>query len=166
MQIHEEMNSEVEVEKKLLNKVLPMYCGSNDVWNLILNSRLLFLSCSWVLPAWCCPNALFQSCPHSSTPWLCDQTILTVILLTMWSNMRLWILLVKLNSWQVRGGAGAEWARVKWNYSRMDGVWQQIRNYLGLSSCAVPRSAVACVVAYFRRTELLSGVSEKSGIDW
>jgi len=38
-------------------------------------------------------------------------------------------------------------------------------NNLGLSSCAVPRSTVACVVAYFRRTELLSGVSERSGID-
>jgi len=38
-------------------------------------------------------------------------------------------------------------------------------NNLGLSSCAVPQSAVACVVAYFRRTELLPGVSERSGID-
>ena len=38
-------------------------------------------------------------------------------------------------------------------------------NNLGLSSCAVPRSTVACVVAYFRRTELLPGVSERSGID-
>jgi len=28
----------------------------------------------------------------------------------------------------------------------------------------VPRSAVTCVVAYFRRMELLSGVQEKSGI--
>ena len=37
-------------------------------------------------------------------------------------------------------------------------------NNLGLSSCAVPRSAVACVVVYFRRTELLSGVQERSGI--
>ena len=35
----------------------------------------------------------------------------------------------------------------------------------GLSSYAVPRSAVPCVVAYFRRTELLPGVSERSGID-
>jgi len=38
-------------------------------------------------------------------------------------------------------------------------------NNLGLSSCAVPRSAVAYVVAYFRRTKLLPGVSERSGID-
>ena len=37
-------------------------------------------------------------------------------------------------------------------------------NNLGLSSCAVPRSAVACVVTYFRRTELLSGDQERSGI--
>ena len=37
-------------------------------------------------------------------------------------------------------------------------------NNLGLSSCAVPRSAVVCVVAYFRRTELLSGMQERSGI--
>ena len=38
-------------------------------------------------------------------------------------------------------------------------------NNLGLSLCAMPRSAVARVVAYFRRTELLPGVSERSGID-
>ena len=38
------------------------------------------------------------------------------------------------------------------------------RNNLGLSSCAVPQSAVICVVVYFRRTELLSGVQERSGI--
>ena len=37
-------------------------------------------------------------------------------------------------------------------------------NNLGLSLCTVPQSAVAYVVAYFRRTELLSGVQEKSGI--
>jgi len=37
-------------------------------------------------------------------------------------------------------------------------------NNLGLSSCTVPRSAIVCVVAYFRRTELLSGVQEQSGI--
>ena len=37
-------------------------------------------------------------------------------------------------------------------------------NNLGLSLCAVPRSAVAYVVAYFRRTELLSGDQERSGI--
>ena len=61
------MNSEVKGEKKLLNKVLPMYCGSGNVWNPILNSRLLFLPCFRVLSALCCPNSLFQSCPHSST---------------------------------------------------------------------------------------------------
>jgi len=38
-------------------------------------------------------------------------------------------------------------------------------NNLGLSSCAVPRSAVVHMVAYFRRTELLPGVLERSGID-
>jgi len=38
------------------------------------------------------------------------------------------------------------------------------RNNLGLSLYAMPQSAVACVVAYFRRTELLLGVQEKSGI--
>jgi len=39
-----------------------------------------------------------------------------------------------------------------------------VGNNLGLSSCAVPRSSVACVVVYFRRMELLPGVQEKSGI--
>ena len=42
----------------------------------------------------------------------------------------------------------------------------KVGNNLGLSSCAVPRSTVARVVAYFRSTELLPGVSERSGIDW
>jgi len=40
----------------------------------------------------------------------------------------------------------------------------KVRNNLGLSSCAVPQSAVTCVVVYFRRTELLLGVQERSGI--
>jgi len=60
----------------------------------------------------------------------------------------------------------SEWAGVEWNHSGVEGFDNKMENNLGLSSCAVPRSAVACVVAYFRRTELLSGVSERSGIDW
>jgi len=64
-------------------------------------------------------------------------------------------------------GAGAEWPGMERSYSGMKGIWQQKwGNNLGLSSCAVPRSTVARVVAYFRRTELLPGVSERSGIDW
>jgi len=58
-----------------------------------------------------------------------------------------------------------EWARVEWSYSRIEGFNNKIRNNLGLNLCAVPRSSVACAVAYFRRTELLSGVLERSGID-
>ena len=37
------------------------------------------------------------------------------------------------------------------------------RNNLGLSSCTVPRSAVTCVVVYFRRTEF---VVRRSGEEW
>jgi len=54
--------------------------------------------------------------------------------------------------------------------SRAELLWSgrelttKIGNNLGLSSCTVPRSAVACVVAYFRRTELLPEVQERSGI--
>ena len=40
----------------------------------------------------------------------------------------------------------------------------KVGNNLGLSLCTMPRSAVAYVVAYFRRTELLPGVQERSGI--
>jgi len=40
----------------------------------------------------------------------------------------------------------------------------KVRNNLGLSSCTVPRSAVACVAEYFRKTELLPEVQERSGI--
>jgi len=39
-----------------------------------------------------------------------------------------------------------------------------MRNNLGLSSYTVPQSAVAYVVAYFRRTELLPGIQERSSI--
>ena len=40
----------------------------------------------------------------------------------------------------------------------------KVGNNLGLSSCAMPQSDIICVVAYFRRTELLPGVQERSGI--
>ena len=76
-------------------------------------------------------------------------------------------LYLKLQPCQVPCGAGAEWPRVEQSCSRIEGGWQpKVRNNLGLSLCAVSRSAVMCVVADFRRTELLSGVQEKSGIDW
>jgi len=35
---------------------------------------------------------------------------------------------------------------------------------IGLSSCTVPWSAVTCVVAYFRRTELLLEVQKRDSI--
>jgi len=40
----------------------------------------------------------------------------------------------------------------------------KVGNNLGLSLCTVLQSAVMCVVAYFRRTELLPGVQKRSGI--
>ena len=40
----------------------------------------------------------------------------------------------------------------------------KVRNNLGLSLYTIPQSIVACMVAYFRRTELLPGVQERSGI--
>jgi len=55
-----------------------------------------------------------------------------------------------------------EWSGITPGWMGFD---NKMRNNLGLSSCAVPRSAVMCAVAYFRRTELLSGVSERNGID-
>jgi len=54
---------------------------------------------------------------------------------------------------------------VEWNYYGIKGFDNKMRNNLGLSLCAVPQSTIVCVVAYFRRTELLSGVLERSGID-
>jgi len=61
--------------------------------------------------------------------------------------------------------SGTEWAGVEWNYSRIEGFDNKMGNNLGLSLCAVPQSTVAYAVVYFRRTKLLSGVSERSGID-
>jgi len=52
-------------------------------------------------------------------------------------------------------------AELLWSGRELTTKWG---NNLGLSSCPVPRSAVVCVVAYFRRTELLSGMQERSGI--
>jgi len=55
--------------------------------------------------------------------------------------------------------------------SRAELLWSKrelttkIGNNLGLSLYTVSQSSVACVVAYFRRTELLSEVQERSGID-
>jgi len=49
-----------------------------------------------------------------------------------------------------------------WSGRELTTKWE---NNLGLSSCTMPRSTVVCVVAYFRRTELLPGVLERSGID-
>ena len=54
--------------------------------------------------------------------------------------------------------------------SRAELLWSRgelttkVGNNLGLSLCAMPRSAVTCVVAYFRKTKLLPGVQERSGI--
>ena len=52
-------------------------------------------------------------------------------------------------------------AGLLWSGRELTTKWE---NNLGLSSCTVPRSAVMCVVVYFRRLELLSGVQERSGI--
>jgi len=62
------------------------------------------------------------------------------------------------------------WSRSGMTWSGVELLWSgkelttKVGNNLGLSSCAVPRSPVTCVVAYFRRTELLPGVQERSGI--
>jgi len=55
------------------------------------------------------------------------------------------------------------WSGVELLWSRKE-LTTKVGNNLGLSSCTVPQSAVMCVVVYFRRTELLSGVQERSGI--
>jgi len=62
------------------------------------------------------------------------------------------------------------WSRSRMTQSGVELLWSRrklttkVGNNLGLSSCAVPQSAVTCVIAYFRRTELLPGVQERSGI--
>ena len=63
----------------------------------------------------------------------------------------------------VQSRNGMTRSRVELLQSRRE-LTTKIRNNLGLSSCTVPQSSVACVVAYFRRTELLPGVQERSGI--
>jgi len=60
-----------------------------------------------------------------------------------------------------RSGVTQSGAELLWSGRELTTKWG---NNFGLSSCAVPQSAVAHVVVYFRRTELLSGVQERSGI--
>jgi len=54
-----------------------------------------------------------------------------------------------------------EWSGATLEWRRVD---NKMRNNLGLSLYAVPQSSVVCVVVYFRRTELLPGVQERSDI--
>ena len=70
---------------------------------------------------------------------------LSIIVKNMWSKNRV-------------TQSGAE---LLWNGRELT---TKVENNLGLSSCAVSQSAVMCVVVYFRRTELLPGVQERSGI--
>ena len=55
------------------------------------------------------------------------------------------------------------WSGAELLWSRRE-LTTKVENNLGLSSCTVSRSVVACVVAYFRRTELLPGAQKRSGI--
>ena len=59
--------------------------------------------------------------------------------------------------------SGVVWSGAVILQSRRE-LTTKVRNNLGLSSCAVPRSAAACMVVYFRGMELLPGVQERSGI--
>jgi len=63
----------------------------------------------------------------------------------------------------MQSGSRVTWSRAEllWNERELT---TKVGNNFGLSSCTVPRSTVACVVAYFRKTELLPGVQERSSI--
>jgi len=55
-------------------------------------------------------------------------------------------------------------------WSRAELLWNErelttkVGNNLGLSLYTMPWSTITCVVVYFRRTELLPGVQERSSI--
>ena len=70
------------------------------------------------------------------------------------------LLLDKYGAEQEQSGPELSGITLEWM-----GFDNKIGNNLGLSSCAVPQSAVVCMVAYFRRTELLPEALERSGID-
>jgi len=63
----------------------------------------------------------------------------------------------------VQSRSGVTWSGVEILWSKRE-LTTKVRNNLGLSLSTVPQSSVACVVVYFRRTELLPGVQERSGI--
>jgi len=68
---------------------------------------------------------------------------------------------VIVRNMQSRNGVTWNGAELLWSRRKLT---TKVGNNLGLSSCAMPRSVVMCVVAYFRRTELLPGAQERSGI--
>ena len=70
---------------------------------------------------------------------------------------------MQLDVKNVQSGSGVTWSRAELLQSGRELItkWE---NNLGLSSCTVPRSAVMYVVAYFRRTELLSGDQKRGSI--
>jgi len=94
------------------------------------------------------------------------QVVVGIVLL-LWRNLRHLPLLgvCVLGQCQVRSGVGR--SRLEWSGITLEwiGFDNKMRNNLGLSLCAVPQSTVVCAVAYFRRTELLSGTSERSGMN-
>jgi len=63
----------------------------------------------------------------------------------------------------VQNRSGVTWSGAELLQSGRE-LTTKVGNNLGLSLYAVPQSAVACVVTYFRRTELLPGVQERSSI--
>jgi len=68
---------------------------------------------------------------------------------------------VIVRNMQSRNGVTWNGAELLWSRRKLT---TKVGNNLGLSSCAMPRSVVMCVVANFRRTELLPGAQERSGI--
>ena len=57
----------------------------------------------------------------------------------------------------VQSGSGVPWSGAELLWSGRE-LTTKVGNNLGLSLCAVPRSAVMYVVTYFKRTELLPEV--------
>ena len=89
--------------------------------------------------------------------------IMRPVISTPWSLVNKFTVLTICQGRAERERSDPEWGGITPEWEGIDN--KSGGTTLALGSCAVSRSTVTCVVAYFRRTELLPGVSERSGID-
>jgi len=94
--------------------------------------------------------------------WLLGGNLLTSLSMPLALSPNKYYLQLLSSTGAEQEQSGPEWSVIALEWVRLT---TKRENNLGLSSYAVPQSTAACVVAYFRKNELLSGILERNGID-